>query len=57
MIDLGPHAVFIEAAYVGVIVVTLALIGSVVWQSRQTKAKLAGLEAQGIRRRSDGQGS
>ena len=54
MIDLGPHAVFIEAVYAGVGLVTLALIAWVIWQSRQVKARLAALEAQGIRRRSDG---
>ncbi|MEO6014666.1 MAG: heme exporter protein CcmD [Devosia sp.] len=57
MIELGPHAVFIESAYAGVLVVTLAVITWVTWQSMQTKAKLASLEAQGIRRRSAGQGS
>ncbi len=54
MIDLGPHAVFIEAAYAGVALVTLGLIAWVLWQSRQVRARLAVLEAQGIRRRSDG---
>jgi heme exporter protein CcmD len=44
--------VFIVAAYAGVGVVTLALIGWTWWRSRQVKARLAALEAQGIRRRS-----
>ena len=51
--DLGPHAVFIIWAYVGVGIVTLGLIGWVWWQSRTVKARLAALEAKGIRRRSE----
>jgi len=53
MIELGQHAEFIIWAYVGVFAVTVALIAWVVAASRRTKAKLAALEAQGIRRRSD----
>ena len=53
MLDLGPHAVFIVAAYSGVAVVAAALIAWVAWNSANVKRKLAGLEAQGIRRRSD----
>ena len=48
----AQDAIFIVWAYVGVAVVTLALIASVWWQSRRVKAKLAALDAQGIRRRS-----
>ena len=48
----AQDAIFIVWAYVGVAVVTLALIGSVWWQARRIKLKLAALEAQGIRRRS-----
>ncbi len=54
MIELGPHAQFIIAAYCGVAVVALALIGWTAWRARDVKARLAALEAQGIRRRSDG---
>ena len=54
MIDLGPHAQFIIAAYAGVAVVAGGLIAWTIWQSRQVRARLAALEAQGIRRRSDG---
>jgi len=53
MIDLGPHTNFIVAAYVGVALVTLALIVWTAWRSRDVKGRLAALEAQGIRRRSD----
>ena len=53
MIDLGPHTNFIVAAYAGVVVVTLVLIAWTAWRSREVKARLATLEAQGIRRRSD----
>jgi heme exporter protein D len=57
MIDLGQHAEFIVWGYVGVAIATLALIGYVAWDSRRVKAKLAALEAQGIRRRSEGSGA
>ena len=55
MIDLGPHAVYIEAAYAGVAIIAVLLIGWVAWRSNRVKARLAALDAQGIRRRSDGQ--
>ena len=54
MPDLGPHAVFIVWAYVGVAVVTAAIIAWVAWTSTGVKRRLAALEAQGVRRRSDG---
>ena len=44
--------IFIVWAYAGVIVATLALIATAWAQSRRVKARLAALEAQGIRRRS-----
>ena len=53
MIDLGQHAEFIVWGYVGVAIAVLALVGYVLWDSRRVKAKLAALEAQGIRRRSE----
>ena len=53
MIDLGQHAEFIIWGYVGVAGATLVLVGYVLWDSRRVKAKLAALEAQGIRRRSE----
>jgi heme exporter protein D len=52
MIDLGPHAAYIAGAYAGVAVLLLALIGWVVWDARRVRAKLAALEARGVRRRS-----
>ena len=48
----AQDAIFIVWAYVGVGVVTLALIAAVWWRSRAVKLRLAALEAQGIRRRS-----
>jgi heme exporter protein D len=54
MIDLGPHTNFIVLAYAGVAVVTLGLIVWTAWRAREVRARLAALEAQGIRRRSDG---
>jgi hypothetical protein len=45
--------IFIVWAYVGVVMVTLALIAVSWGQSRRVKAQLAALEAQGIRRRSE----
>ncbi|MEO7221901.1 MAG: heme exporter protein CcmD [Devosia sp.] len=55
MIELGPHAVFIVSAYVGVAAVAAAMIAWVAWNSANVKRRLAALEAQGVRRRSDGQ--
>lgn len=52
MIDLGPYTAFIVWAYVGVALVTAALIGWVAWRSAAAKRRLDALEAQGIRRRS-----
>lgn len=54
MPDLGEHAVFIVWAYVGVAIVTAAVIGWVASNSASVKRKLAALEASGVRRRSDG---
>jgi heme exporter protein D len=54
MPDLGPHAVFILWAYAGVALATIALIAWVATGARRVRARLAALEAQGIRRRSDG---
>ena len=50
--DLGPHAAYIVGAYLGVIVLVAALVAWVVWDSRRVKARLADLEARGVRRRS-----
>jgi heme exporter protein D len=54
MIDLGPHAEFIGWAYAGVALVAAGLIFWVALDSRRVKARLAALEAQGVRRRSAG---
>ena len=45
MPDLGPHAVFIIAAWAGVAAVTAALIAAVVLNARAKKRRLAALEA------------
>ena len=54
MPNLGEHAGYIVSAYAGVALVTLAVIAWVSWNSAQVKRRLAALEAQGVRRRSDG---
>ncbi|MEP7241295.1 MAG: heme exporter protein CcmD [Devosia sp.] len=50
----AQDAIFIAWAYIGVIVVTLGLIARVATGARAARARLAALEAQGIRRRSGG---
>jgi len=54
MIDLGPHAVFIVSAFIGVAVLIGLLIGYVAWDARRVRARLKALEQSGIRRRSAG---
>jgi heme exporter protein D len=54
MPDLGEHAVFIVSAYVGVAIVTVIVIAWVAWNAANVKQRLAALDAQGVRRRSDG---
>jgi heme exporter protein D len=54
MIDLGPHAVFIVAAYLGVALAVAALIFWTLYDARRTASKTAALEASGVRRRSAG---
>lgn len=49
---LGPHAVFIVSAYIGVVLVTLATIAVTAIDARRQKTRLAQLEAMGVRRRS-----
>jgi heme exporter protein CcmD len=45
MIDLGPHAVFIVWAYIGVAVAVAGLIGWTLYDARATARKLAALES------------
>ena len=45
MIDLGPHAVFIVWAYIGVAVAIAGLIGWTLLDARTTARKLAVLES------------
>ena len=54
MIGLGEHAEFIVAAYIGVGLVTLGLIVAVMLDAQRQKMRLRQLEAQGVRRRSEG---
>jgi len=51
--DLGPHAVFIIWAYVGVGICTLGLILYTNFDARRVRKRLENLDARGIRRRSD----
>ena len=51
--DLGPHAVFIIWAYVGVAIGVLGLIAFTNFDARRTRKRLENLDARGIRRRSD----
>ncbi len=44
MIDLGPHAVFIVWAYIGVALGVAGLIGWTLVDARSTAKKLASLE-------------
>lgn len=50
--DLGPHAAFIVAAYLAVVLVIAGLIGWIVTDARRQRRLLADLEAQGVTRRS-----
>ena len=52
MLDLGPHAAFIIAAYVVTFVAVAALALYVVEDDRRQRRLIAELEARGIRRRS-----
>ncbi len=46
MIDLGPHAVFIVWAYIGVALGVFGLLAWTLMDARVTAARLAALEAQ-----------
>jgi heme exporter protein D len=54
MIDLGPHAAFIVAAFLGVAVLIAGLVSWVMWDAGRVQARLKALEDRGIRRRSAG---
>lgn len=51
--DLGPYAAFILWAYAGTALLMIGLIAYVAASARAAERRLAALEAQGIRRRSD----
>jgi heme exporter protein D len=50
--DLGPHAIFIVAAYAATFLAVAALAFFIVDDDRRQRRQLAELEARGIRRRS-----
>ena len=50
--DLGPHALFIVASYLGMVVVLAGLIGWLIADGRRQQRALTDLEARGITRRS-----
>ncbi len=52
MPDLGPHAIFIVAAYAATFVAIAALACFIVEDDRKQRRLLAALEQRGIRRRS-----
>ena len=52
MPDLGPHAIFIVAAYAVTFLAVAALALFIVDDDRRQRRLLAGLEARGVRRRS-----
>jgi heme exporter protein D len=52
MPDLGPHAMFIIAAYGVTFIAVAALAAYIVADDRKQRRLLAGLERRGIRRRS-----
>ena len=54
MIDLGPHAAFIIAAYLMAAIVVLGLIAWVIADHDAQRRLLADLEARGATRRSTG---
>ncbi|NJL50517.1 MAG: heme exporter protein CcmD, partial [Blastochloris sp.] len=51
MIDLGPHALFIELAWGAAVVITFSLIGWVVVDHRAQRRQLTKLEAASEARR------
>lgn len=53
MIQSGQDTIFIVAAYLGVALGVVALIGLVVRDALAARARLAALEARGIRRRTE----
>lgn len=46
------HEIYLVSAYVGVAIVTLAMILYVIWDARRVSARLEALEKSGVRRRS-----
>ena len=54
MIDLGPHAVFIIWAYIGVAIGVVGLLLYAALDARRINNRLKDLDNRGIRRRSAG---
>ena len=52
--DLGPHAIFIIWAYVGVVIGVVGLIAYAALDARRIRSRLKDLDSRGIRRRSAG---
>ena len=52
LMDLGPHADFIVAAYTIAVLIMAVLIFWIVFDNRRQRRTLADLEARGITRRS-----
>jgi heme exporter protein D len=51
--DLGPHAIFIVAAYVASTIVVLGLIAWILADYQAQRSLLAELESRGVTRRSE----
>ncbi|OYX76023.1 MAG: heme exporter protein CcmD [Bradyrhizobium sp. 35-63-5] len=58
-INLGPHAIFIEASYIVTVVVVVAMILWIVFDYAAQRRILGDFDARGLRRRSrdSGEGS
>lgn len=52
MMDLGPHASFIVAAYIATFAIVGVLMAWLAYDGRVQRQRIADLEARGVRRRS-----
>jgi heme exporter protein D len=53
LVNLGPHATFIVAAYAAAALILALVIGWIVLDYRMLRQRLADFEARGVTRRSD----